>query len=116
MMGLELPNGQPVTRDSKPKMFLGENEAHRASFEGIIDVRVYRDAIEATGKCEHCGSKVVQVLRFPTHMQGRPEYAQAAREALPIIIRANHFCPTTQAGKTVLDDWLRQIDVNPAHI
>lgn len=106
------PQGRPILLQGKP------NLCAPGVFEGLVNFKLYIDAIEGEGKCIHCGGVVKELVRLPpsdeikTSEPERDRQAKidSARQALFDAIKGHHFCPVLHADKLDSDDWLKRFN------
>ena len=101
--------GKPITRvDRSP---LGKQFTQSQNiFEGVVNVKVYDDAISAKGRCAFCHGPVEGVLRFPKDYKLTDnDMIEDARDQILSRIQKIHYCiPRLDGPKIVAKDWLEK--------
>ncbi len=101
--------GRPIGRQQLEKIF----DTAANVYEGILNIQIFDDAIEAKGTCAHCFGPIEGVLRFPEgyRVKGFPERERDAAKQLAKRVQRDHFCISrVQAGKLPMKDWLKRFD------
>lgn len=97
--------GKPVAQADLPKLRAG------MMFEGIVETKIFKDAIELTGKCAHCYTIARQVLRVADpRILENSETRQKAVQVAVQKLQDNHQCLTFWDGKDDVDDFLGRIE------
>lgn len=106
-MSLQDLNGRPIDTADKPKLLT------RGVFEGTVEFKFFKDAVEYAGECFHCTGVVAGVLRIEQpEMQKKvrsPFEEICLKKEVADIIRRRHECPVLHEGKQDVDEWLRQV-------
>lgn len=105
-MSLKDLDGRDINTRKLPKLL------DRGSFEGEVDWKFHRNAVEYAGVCQHCGGVVAGVLALEDpalHKVVRPLREMVVlQKQCAEIMRARHQCSVHAEGKTDAADWLRQ--------
>lgn len=84
-------------------------------FEGVVQIKIYQDAIEAKGKCAHCNGMAEGVLKFPTGYLStsadREERQLDAKRQVYEKLKKLHYCiPRIDGPKLPVADFLRRFE------
>lgn len=84
-------------------------------FEGIVQVKIFQDAIEGKGKCAHCNGLVEGALKFPdgylSTSADREERQQDAKKQLYAKFKRDHQCGSRlHKNKIDVDVFLKRFE------
>lgn len=107
MRNLENINGQLLGKMTAPLIKAGK------VFEGIMDFKWYRDAVEYGGTCFHCQGVVAGVLRIEDPALQTDGVRSAAdqfaiKRTVQNIVQSRHQCSRLHDGKDDVDEFLRK--------
>jgi hypothetical protein len=103
--------GKLASGAEKKHTNVGENV-----FEGVVQIKIYMDAIEGKGKCLHCSGIIEGALRFPkgyslTRAADREERQQDAKRQLYDKLKRDHYCiPRIDGPKLPVLDFLKRFE------
>ena len=81
-----------------------ESRNLRARFDAEVQVLIYNDRMEGSGRCRNCSNQVTQVLRFSSlsdrfQLTSSPAFQNSFVRVLCRLMVRNHPCRFAQNGK-----------------
>lgn len=101
-------DGNHVDRHNLPKL------VDHGTFEGEVEWKFYKCAVEYAGLCQHCHGIVSGVVHIADPVLQKE--IRSLRETVVLqkmvarIMRARHQCSVIHEGKTNSDDWLKSLE------
>lgn len=114
-MGLLDQHGREIKNGPGHSSIEKHLDASANVFEGIVQIKIYGDAIEGKGKCAHCDGPIEGVLKFPNgYLSGsadREERQLDAKRQMYDKFKRDHYCISRIDGpKDFIGDVLKRFE------
>lgn len=108
MSGLVDQFGNPIGKATRAQLSEAANV-----YEGVLNIELFDDAVEAKGTCAHCFGAIEGVLRFPPgyKLRGDPDRERDAAQQVAAKVKREHFCISrVQADKLPVSEFLKRFN------